>query len=304
MTNSESQKASVEQQLWTLTCKITGNFILVKQNSIKALAFPFPQMRTFKVTPVKNETNQPTFELRIEYLVDTQGEDPQFDDVANLGRDILGYHLDLLSFLSGQNVSLLEKPTMVYKRPGTNKSRNLIIGEHRTLPVAVPITDTTVFTVKIEPQVQRVLTLLRKALQDDDVVDSFISLCSASEILAHQFEYNEKITKKCPKCGRVEKIKPSTRQQLEHLLIKKVGCSADDFKKIWSLRNSIFHGSFEKSTKNMEELSPILNSFHIYIIKGVKILLNVEKSELPSEENVTDVCPDPIADIECIEPVR
>jgi len=207
MTGSLSQESFIKNQLWTLTCKISGNFFLVRNELINSSASPFPQLRKVTLDPVFNEKNEQTgtFEFQMEYIVGPQERDPSPNAIADAGRDMLGYHLDLLTFLSGHKTMLLDIPWIIHKRPGTNKSRALFFPvKQANLTTPVPLTYTSLFAYKLEPQIRRILSWLRKALQEEDVVDSFIFLCTASELLSHQFEFKGKSVRKCKKCGYEE----------------------------------------------------------------------------------------------------
>lgn len=305
MAGSQSQKPSIKHQLWTLTCKISGSFFLVREESIKSSASPFPQLRRVILDPVFNEKNEQTgtFEFQMEYLVGPQEGDPPANVIADAGRDMLGYHLDLLAFLSGHNVTLLGKPRMVHKRPGTSRSRALFLADQQaSLIPPVPLTYTSLFAFKLEPQMRRILAWLRNALQEEDVVDSFISLCTASELLSHQFEFNGNSIRKCKKCGYEELISPGTRQRLEHFLVKQVGCSDHTVEAIWKLRNKVFHGGFIRSAQNERELHALRDQLLLSIVKGTKMLLKMEKSDPPFEEPAYWAFTDPILDIEYQEP--
>ena len=305
MADSQSQKSSINHQLWTLTCKITGNFFLVREESIKSSASPFPQLRRVTLAPVFNRKNEQTgtFEFQMEYLIGPYEGDPPANVIADAGRDMLGYHLDLLAFLSGHNVILLGKPRMVHKRPGTSRSRALFLAyQQASLTPPVPLTYTSLFAFKLEPQMRRILAWLRKALQEEDVVDSFISLCTASELLSHQFELNGNSIRKCKKCGYVERISPGTRQRLEYFLVKQVGCSDVTAEAIWKLRNKVFHGGFSRSAQNERELHARRDQLLLSVVKGTKMLLKMKKSAPPFEDPAYWAFTDPILDIEYQEP--
>ena len=300
MTDSLSQKPSISHQLWTLTCKISGNFYLVREEFINSSASPFPQLRQVTITPVFNEKNEQTgiFEFQMEYLVGSQEGDPPPNVIADAGRDMLRYHLDLLTFLSGHNVTLLDMPRIIHRRPRTNKYRALSFpAKQAKLRAPVPLTYTSLFAFEIEPHIRRILAWLRKSLQEEDVVDSFISLCIASELLSHQFEFEGDSFRKCKKCGYEELISPGTRQRLEHFL-SQVGCSDDTVEAIWGLRNKVFHGGFIRSAQNERELHALRDQLLLSIVKGTKMRLKMKNSDPPFEKPAYWAFTDPILDIE------
>jgi hypothetical protein len=139
-------------------------------------------------------------------------------------------------------------------------------------------------------------------LQEEDAVDSFISLCTAAELLSHQFEFNGNSIRKCKKCGYEELISLGTRQRLEHFLIKQVGCSDDTVEVIWELRNKVFHGGLTRSAQNERELHALRDQLLLSIVKGTKMLLKMKKSDPPFEEPAHWAYTDPILDIEYQEP--
>jgi hypothetical protein len=285
---------------------MSGNFFLVREEFLKSSDPPFPQVRKVTLAPIFNEKNEQTgtFEFQMEYVVGPQEGDPPFNVIADSGRDMLGYYLDLLAFLSGHDVNLLGKPRMVHKRPGTNKSRALLLGDMRASQRApVPLTYTSIFASKLEPQIPRILAWLRKALQEKDVVNSFIFLCTASELLSNQFEFNENSVRKCKKCGHEEIIGPGTRQRLEHFLVKEVGYPVNTVEAIWKLRNEVFHGGFIRSAQNERELHALRDQLLLSIVKGTKMLFKMKKSDPPSEEQAYwEDFTDPILDLEYEEP--
>jgi hypothetical protein len=305
MADSQSEELSNKYQLWTLTCRISGNFFLVREESITSSAPPFPLLRRATLDPVFNEKKQQTgiFEFQMEYLVGPQEGDPQANVVADAGRDMLDYRLDLLAFLSGHNVTLLDVPRIIHKRPGRNKSRALFFpSKQAKLTAPVPLTYTSLFAFKLEPQIRRILAWLRKALQEENVVDSFIALCTALELLAHQFEFSRNSIRKCKKCGYEELISPGTHQRVEHFLAQRVGCSDDTVEAIWELRNKIFHGGFIMSAQNKRELYALRDKLLLSIVKGTKMLLKMKKSDPPFDELGYWAFTDPILDIEYQEP--
>jgi hypothetical protein len=305
MAGSQSQELSSKYQLWTLTCKISGNFFLIREEFINSSASPFPQLRKVTINPVFNEKNEQTgtFEFQMEYLVGPQEGEPPPNVIADAGRDMLRYHLDILTFLSGHNVTLLDIPQIIHRRPGTNKSRALYFpSKQANLIAPVPLTYTSLFAFKLEPQIRRILAWLRKALQEEDVVDSFISLCIASELLSHQFEFNGNSIRKCKKCGYEELISPGTRQRLENFLIKQIGYSNDTVEAIWKLRNEVLHGGFIRSAQNERELHALRDQLLLSVVKGTKMLLKMKKSDPPFEELPYWAFADPILDIEYLDP--
>ena len=291
---------TMNEQTWTLTCRISGNFFLVKREHISSSSLPFPAIRKLIIDPEFDEHNRQTgmFKLEMQYNVDARDGDPAHNIVADAGRDMLSYFLDLLAFLSGHRVTVIGKPTITHKRPGTDRIRALCFADQTTISPPVQLTYTSLLSVKIDQRLRRTLAWVRKGLQEDDVVDSFISLCAALELLSNQFEFKGSSVRKCPKCGYGAEMDASMKQKVKHFLVTKAGCSDEDFKSIWEMRNRVFHGSFSRSAESERELQGVRARLLLSIVKGTKMLLKIDDSAPPFEESLCWPFTDPILDLE------
>ena len=294
----------MNEQIWTLTSKIAGNFILTEYQRIASLRPPFPSIRKLVIDPEFDENNNQTgiFRLEIWFAVDALGGKAATNVVADTGRDMFNFFLDLLTFLSGYVVTVLKPPVLTHKYLGTNKSRRIQFPTKQTaISPPVPLTNTFLLSVEIDSKVRGILSWVRKGLQEKDVVDSFISLCTSLELLANQFKFEAKLVTRCPKCGHETAISPGMRQRVEHFLVKEIGCSDETFKSIWETRNLISHGGFSRTAKSVRELHQIRDKLLFAIIRGTKRLLKMKSSDLPFEEPPYLSFTDPILDIEYTE---
>lgn len=290
----------MNEQIWTLTSKISGDFFLVDYQKIRSLQTPFLAIRKLVIDPEFDENNKQTgiFGLEIWFAVDALGGEPAADVVADTGRDIFNFFLDLLTFLSGYPVAVLKPPVLAHKYSGTNESRIILFATRQAdLSPPVPLTNTFLLSIDIDSKVRRILSWMRKGLQEKDVVDSFISLCISLELLANQFKFEGKLVTKCPKCGHETAISPGMRQQVEHFLVKEMGYTNEIFKSIWETRNPISHGGFIRTAKSVRELHQIRDKLLFAIIRGTKRLLNIKSSDPPFEEPPYASFVDPILDI-------
>ena len=296
----------MSKQVWSLTCRISGNFFLVDAQDLASSHPPFASLRKLSIAPEFNKDNAQTgiFALQIDFVVDAQGPKPAPNVVADEGRDILNYFLDILAFLSGHRVMVIGKPPeMTYNYPSTKKFRRLFFPTHQAnLPPPVPLANTSLFSARIDQKVRRTLTWVRKGLQEDDVVDSFISLCTSLEMLASQMEFKGNSVRKCRNCGHETVMDASMKQRVEHFLVMQTGCSQETSQSIWDTRNRITHGGFIRSAENQRELHRLRGELLLAIVRGMKRLLRIGGSEPPFEQSLSCSFADPILDIEYAVP--
>jgi len=274
-------------QDWILEAKVRGNFYLVDRRNIKSQNPLHPSIRELRIDPEFDKNDKQTGEFNIHIEFTLKSDEERLDPVipADMGRNLLNSYMDLLAFLSNSPVYLVSQPVLTYKYPGTNKYRKIIFpSQTATVTPPVPITDTSIFNIDIDPKIGRILSLLKVEFQEKDKINSLADLYIALDILSNQFECKEKITRTCTKCGEHSELKPSLKQKVENLLINIVGYSEEKCKKIWNTRHKIIHGGIESSAENLRLLPRIVIDLRIAIIKGIKKNLNLGTESLPIED--------------------
>lgn len=294
----------MNEQIWTLNCRILGNFFLVKDETISSPT-PFPSILKFVINPDfdENENQTGEFTISIEFAVDASNGKPTKRSVSYIGRDMLDYFLSLFTFLSVHPVRVLEPPVLTYHYHGTNRFRKIFLpSKQTTTSQPVALTNTSFLGIRLDKRVRRVLIWLRKGIEEENMVNSFISLCVALELLANQFKINETKYRICTKCGVKTEIEPSTRQRVEHVLVTELGYSVEVFMSIWEGRNRVLHGGFSKSAESEIELQGTRNNLLVALIRAVKKLLSIKNSDLPYEKLPDWPFTDPILEIEYTSP--
>lgn len=294
----------MNEQIWQLKSKIAGNFVLVNEERISSSHPPLPSIRKLVIDPEFDEKNNQTgiFKLDIWFAIDTLGEESATEIIADTGRDVFNYFLDLLTFLSGHTVTVLEPLSLTHEYPNKSEYRTILFPtKYANISSPVSLTNTLLLNIEIDSKIRRILSWIRKGIQEKDVVDSYISLCTALELLANQFEFEGESITICSKCGYKTLKDPSMRQQVEHFLVNEIGYPDKTFKSIWKTRNDITHGHFSRTTREIRELHQNRDNLFIAIIKGTKRLLCINISELPLESLPHMPLADPMLDIKYLK---
>jgi len=295
----------VAEQQWTLEASIMGNFLLTASEQSSSQTPPHPAVRSLQLLPQFDEKGRQTgtFHLSIVLAVEPIADVPESSEVADLARDVLNFQLDLLTLLSRNPVRLEKPPTVFHRYPGTNRFRRLCFPiQQATLSEPVPLTATTLFTRLIQPDLRRALSWFRKGLDEKDVVDSFMALTVALEVLSCQFEPPDKTTRRCSACGYETELAPGTGQRIHHFLTCVIGLSDDKSRSIWDARNRIFHGGFDRSSERVRRLCETRDDLSLGLVKGFKKLLDLRSSDPPAEEPPQWALVDPILDVEYTTP--
>ena len=293
-------------QIWDLKGEIIGNFFLVYEEVLRpSTPPPHPAVRNLVIEPEFNDKNKQTgkFNIDLTFEVDSKEDKPAPNVIADIGRDIFNIYVDLLAFLSGYPIRILKPPYIVHNYPGTNKYRHISFpSQQAVLEPLVPLINTSIFTAKLEQKYAMILAWLRRALQEKDVINSILALFIPLEILANQFPCEEKVVDRCQNCGHVVESRPGMRIQVQNLLLNEIGYKSEQFERIWELRNEIFHGRFLISSEKIRELNISRQDLILAIIKGMKKLLGIGRSEPPREVPPSWAFTDPILDVEYIGP--
>ncbi len=262
-------------QIWDIESVISGSFFI---DSITELSVPvstkYPVVREFFLNPEFNNKNEQTgkFTIKITFEIDVK-EDEQtknsMAEIADIGRDIFSTFIDMLAFISVNRIQIIKKPVLRYNYPGTNRCKIIEFpSEQATIRPYIPLKNTSIFKKELEQKHRFILKWLRRALQEKDIINSILSSFIPLEILANQFPCNKKHYVKCDKCGYIKESRPGTRIQIENLLVNELGYSDEQFRRIWKLRNDIFHGNIEIRSENIRELNLIRQDL-IFAIEGI-----------------------------------
>lgn len=275
-------------QIWDIESVIIGSFFIDSVTELRASISPkYPMVRKFFLNPEFNDKNEQTgkFTIIITFEIDVK-EDNQtknlMAEIADTGRDIFNTYIDMLAFLSVHTIHIVKQPVLRYNYPGTNKYKIIEFPSQQAIVrPPIPLKNTSIFKKELEQKHRLILKWLRRALQEKDIINSILSSFIPLEILANQFPCNKKLYVKCDKCGYIKKSRPGMRIQIENLLINELGYSNEQFKKIWELRNDIFHGNLVITSEKNRDLNLIRQDLILAIINGMNKLLGIASSELP-----------------------
>jgi len=294
-------------QIWNLKGEISGNFFLVCRENLESTFPPYPGVKKFIIDPEFNKRNEQLgkFIIKITFEINVKGDKPLTNVIADIGRDIFHSYVDLLAFLSGYPIRILKPLILTYNYPGTNKYRQIRFpSKEAVLEPPVPLLNTSIFKVKLESKHSKILAWLRRALQEQDVINSILAIFISLEILANQFPCKEMITVTCENCGHVKKIKPGMRNQIKNLLLNEIGYKNERFEQIWNLRNDIMHGKLSISSEETRELHIIKKELILAVIRGMKKLLSIDSSNPPKEILPNGFFTDPLLDVEFTIPTK
>ena len=294
-------------QIWEIEGEIIGSFFIVSVEEIKVSELPKnPIVQEFLVLPEFNDKKEQTgkFKIKIIFKVESKDEKPPPNLIADIGREIFNSYIDLLVFISGDSVRMINNPTLKHNYPETNKYRCITFpSQQAEVRSPVPLS-TLIFKKILEQKHNQILAWFRKALQEKDIINSTIALFIPLEILANQFTCEEKIIEKCDNCGYEKKLRPGMRIQVENFLINEIGYENNQFLKIWKLRNDIFHGRLSMTLEQIRDLHSIKRELTLAIIKGMKKLIGIDSSEFPKEEIPGPLFADSFLDIEYTVPEK
>lgn len=145
----------------------------------------------------------------------------------------------------------------------------------------------------MDSKIIRALSFYRYAVKERDVLVSTSLLLSALDLISTQFNIESKIISKCDNCGFEKEIGIGSNSKVKHVVTTIGGLTDKDFKSIWKLRNSIFHGYFVIDAKSIREISSMRSLIRVVVIKAIKSLMGIEVKDLPLEKSPHWFC-DPI----------
>ncbi len=290
------------KEIWTLKAQLRGNFMLLSEEHLNVRGSPHPTLRRLHFEPQFNKEKQQSgkFNIEIDFEVEFEKTKSPSNIVADLGRYLLDYYLNILTFSSGYPAHVVDKPSLHYNYPGTNNYRTLMFpSEQIELLPPVPIVSTALISsISVDSKQNRILGWFRKGIQEKDVINSLLALFVSLEILANQFKITSTAKKFCEICGHETELKPGMRLKVENFLCKEVGYNPEQFKLLWDTRNKISHGGFDLSPEELRGLQHIKREVVVAIIRGIKKLLNLSSTDPPRESNRAWEFADPILDLE------
>ncbi len=293
----------MSEQIWKINTGITGGFFLTKAEELNSGEPPHPLVRKFQIFPEFDENNKQTgiFNIKIEFAVETESQEkPAAFIIADLARDIFDYYINLLTFLTGNEIKTTKPIELIYEYPEGGRFRKIMYeSETANLVPPVPLTQTYLFQSPINSKLSRVLAFFTYGIKEKDLVSSIFFLISALDMVSTQYKTGIKTIRKCEKCGHEKEFEAGAAQRIRYILTEIASYSEENFKSIWEIRNSIFHGYFSISSQNVRELLENREIVRIAIMRAVKNLIGLNKNDLPSE-NGQYWFADPILDVEYV----
>ncbi|MDD5242449.1 MAG: hypothetical protein PHU49_00385 [Syntrophorhabdaceae bacterium] len=291
----------MEKEVWNLSATIAGNFFLVKNEDLFPKSPPHSSLKNLKLIPQfdKQGKQNGIFELEMQFEVNSVENHVDSKLPADLGRKLFYHFIDILTFLSGYPITILKGPSLVFHFSDVKKHRTIAFSdEYRSFGPMVPIINTSLLSsLEIDSVQKRIMSWFRKGLQEPDIVNAVISFCVSLEIMADQFPCNEGVNRKCQHCGYVSIIDPGMRQKIETFMVNQIGFTKADFRKVWEVRNSLFHGGYDSYVPNATELHSTRRILTVSIVKGLKKLLKLMPDEPPSEDPAMFPFYDPFLDV-------
>jgi len=277
-------------QIWDIESVIIGSFIIDSVTELRASVSPkYPMIKKFLLNPEFDDKNKQTgkFTIIITFKIDVKEDNKTkglMAEIADTGRDIFNTYIDMLAFLSVHPIYIIKQPVLRHNFPGTKKYKTIAFPSRQAnVRQPVLLKNTSIFTKELEQKHRLILKWLRRSLQEKDIINSILSSFISLEILANQFICNKKLCVKCEKCGYVKESHPGTRIQVENLLINELEYSNNEqFKKIWGLRNDIFHGNLKITTEKIRNLNLMRQDIIFAIINGMNKLLGIAFYKLPA----------------------
>ena len=291
----------MNHEIWNISSTISGNFILVKNEHVKSHSPPHQSLKSLKLSPVFDDHQKQTgkFELEIQFEISFSGERSDSKAPADLGRKLFSHFIDLLTFLSGYPVAILEGPSLIYHYSDSKTHRILAFSaEKGAFGPMTPILNTDLIcSLELKSIAKRIVSWFRKGLQESDIANSIFAFFISIEILANQYDCPEKINRECQNCGHVSILDAGMRQKIEYLIVDVTGFTTKDFNHVWKARNRLLHGGYDSNSFETPELSLARNILIGSLVKGTKKLLNLSSMEPPPEDPKMFPFVDPILDV-------
>ena len=289
---------------WKLIATISGNFFLVTEELIKSSDPPHPALRRFELQPEFDDANNQTgrFVIDIDLSFDSSISIDK-NELADIGRDIINFYCEFLSFLSGHPVQIVKNPELTYNYPGTKKFRKILFPTQKAnLIPPTPLFNSALLSNTIDPKLTRILALFRMGISEKDVYISFVLLTTALDLVSNFYSFEGNFIRKCSKCGHEEIIRPGIKQKVENLLVNELNYSTDKFDAIWETRNKAIHGGLDLSSETRRELHNTRMDVQLAVVKSIKIILNLGSDDPPPETPPHWSFSDALLDVEYTEP--
>jgi hypothetical protein len=121
--------------------------------------------------------------------------------------------------------------------------------------------------------------------------DEFMCLMLAFEAVSHLLKVpkpnywhcqtcNQDITA-CPNCGASTEWAGSGNIAMRDFVCDKLGWTTDEWKQVWKLRNSIFHGTHDLSAEQQQITTSYLGKLEEAVVSALKYLLNLPREAPP-----------------------
>lgn len=291
----------MNDQIWSIETNVSGAFFLTKEENLSSGNPPHPLVRKFHICPDFDENNKQvgTFNIKINFAVNAnEGEKVESYIIADLARDIFDYYINLLTFLTGSEIKTTKPIDLKYEYPEGGRFRVIFYeSETANLVPPVPLAHTYLFKSPIESKLSRCLAFYAYGIREKDIITSTYFLLSALDLVAAQLKIDKKRIRECENCGYKKEIEASTADKIKHILTVIAGFSEEEFKQIWEMRNSIFHGYFTISSKNVREILDKRRIVRMALVRTIKTLIGLNHNDLPLEKDQTWFA-DPILDVE------
>jgi hypothetical protein len=275
----------MHKEIWTLHAILAVHVFLVYED-ISSVKKPIhPAVRKLIIQPIFDENNKQANRFSIDIDFEITSTEDKIDGIKPyyLGIDILQYYINLLTFLSGDPVFLPSEPYVSFYYPGTKKSRQIRKQKAVAVHPPYPLIQTNLFKENIDPKISKVLSWLRKGIEEKDIISSASSMFISLELLSTLFECTEKRIRKCERCKLKTELLPGTAERIKCLLIQHLDFNIEKYEKVWHARNKLMHGGISLSAEEIIEIDDIKQAVYLIVIKGLKKLLNIPHDDPPQE---------------------
>lgn len=288
---------AVDVQVWEGRAHIQGHFRLLHEESVQPPHESRPHAALLAWTIEPLDDNQSMFDLIFRFGIHAE-EKAASGLVADVGREVLSAIINVMAFLSAAPVQLVKFDGFRTALGADRERAILFSSQWADLRPPVVLNSNAMALIRADTKLQRVLSWFRKGLEERDPFDAVTHLFIALNLLAHMFPIPGLRSRRCKACGNIEEIQPGDGDRFVHVLCHHVQLSEDEARRLWDLRNRIFHGGADVTPVMRRELVEKRHVLAHAVVRASKRYLSLGPGDLPAEDIPVPFFSDALLDVE------
>ncbi len=272
---------------WRIEARLQGDFRIGHDNRTCPPLASLSGLRRLEIEPLFNPdgqwTGQHTMAATVVLDNDTDGPLPGHV-VYDRARDLVDSMLAAISLEVGRVIRVVGAPSAKHKPPSQPARTRVIMGPSKVAKIAPPaMLKGDLLALELDPKVRRTIRWWARGVAARDPVDGLLALNNALDLLAGMYEQAPGRIRRCPDCGREERIGPGLRERVVAFLTDRLGYQEAKATAVYESRLDLAHA---RSNLGPEEVRVYLGQCSVVataVRDGLADRLGVRLPEMPAE---------------------